>query len=188
MFQSLLQKHCARDNAYGTDKDTTHSYGPLYEEILAPYRYRAERVLEIGVYSGASVQVLSEYFTKAHVYGIDISMERILDKYKNNPRTTFANIDGTNPNAPQQLGSYQWDVIIEDASHIPNDQVASLDIFAPYIKKGGMYVLEDIADSTIDYIRPRLQEVANRHGLYMMWYDLRHIKNQFDDVVAVFYA
>lgn len=187
MFQALLRDHCAVDNAVGTDKDTSHAYGPLYDEILAPYRQSAKNVLEIGVYSGASVHVLAQYFTEAHIYGIDVCPERILPKYKTNPRVTFAHVDGTQPSAPALLGNVKYDVIIEDASHLPNDQIASLDIFAPYLVAGGMYVIEDIDENAVEYLRPKLQEVSDHHGLRMVWYDLRHVKHRFDDIVAVFY-
>ena len=49
----------------GTDKNATgHNYASIYAELFAPYRHAPARVLEIGVWEGASLRMWSEYFTR----------------------------------------------------------------------------------------------------------------------------
>jgi hypothetical protein len=39
----------------GTDKNTTHSYLGTYEKLFSPRREDSIRILEIGIWSGASL-------------------------------------------------------------------------------------------------------------------------------------
>ena len=182
LISDALNKYAYTDACLiGTDKTTTHAYGPLYDVMFAPYREKAKRVLEIGVHTGASVLAFADYFVNADIDGIDINYEPL--KYGvGHPRITYYLMDGTSPVAAKKLGK-QYDIIVEDASHLPHHQLATLDIFAPYLSPGGVYVIEDIG---MENIKPHLAEVAVRHGLVMEWHDMRHIKGQFDDIVAVF--
>ena len=54
-------------NRFGTDKGTTvggwpHAYSELYEPLFAPWRDQVVRLLEIGVFDGASLRVWETYF------------------------------------------------------------------------------------------------------------------------------
>jgi predicted O-methyltransferase YrrM len=182
LISAALDKYAySKDCLTGTDKTTTHAYGPLYDVLFAPYRETARRVLEIGVQTGASVLAFADYFANADIDGIDIDFKPL--KYGiGHPRITYYLLDGTSPAAAKKLGK-QYDIIVEDASHLPEHQVVTLDLFAPSLSPGGVYVIEDIATEAV---KPRLAEVAARHGLVMEWHDTRHVKGQFDDIVAVF--
>ena len=80
-----------------------------------------------------------------------------------------------------------YDVIIDDASHLPEHQVASYQIFGPYLKKGGVYIIEDIHQDHATWIKTQLQQLVLQYNMRMEWVDLRHIKNRFDDIMAVIY-
>jgi hypothetical protein len=56
-----------------TDKNTTHSYLPLYQKLLVGKKETAKNVLEIGVCGGGSIKMWSEFFTNAIIHGLDIS-------------------------------------------------------------------------------------------------------------------
>lgn len=40
-----------------TDKNTTHSYLPLYDTLLEPIKDTTGNILEIGVYQGGSIKL-----------------------------------------------------------------------------------------------------------------------------------
>jgi predicted O-methyltransferase YrrM len=181
----ILACYEAQHNKHGTDKTTSHAYGPLYERLLERHRDTAKNVLEIGVYSGASCCAFADYFKGALVDGIDITLANVLEKHARHARTRYRRLDGTDPDTPRALGNL-YDVILDDASHAPDDQVRSLDLFAPYLRRGGTYIIEDISSHTAAETRRRLSEVGQKHGLRMEWHDLTHVKGQFDDIVAVF--
>jgi len=202
-LQAVIAKYSAFNCFGGTDKDTRHAYGPLYEKLFAPYKSSAKNVLEIGVYSGASIVVWAEYFAKATVDGIDITNENFrpdLFPLEGNPRLRLYEIDGTLLSAPQDLvkagGAAVFDVIVEDGSHLPEHQLLHLEVFATSLAPGGIYVIEDIHQQWVhhpdvkesDSLKTKLAEIAQRKGLRMEWYDLRDQKHRFDDLVAVFYS
>ena len=60
-----------------TDKNTTHSYLPLYQKLLENKKETAKNVLEIGIgdfgeKNGGSIKLWKDYFTNATIYGLDI--------------------------------------------------------------------------------------------------------------------
>jgi predicted O-methyltransferase YrrM len=183
-LHDILRRYESHHNKSGTDKTTTHAFGPLYQTLLDGYRYSATNVLEIGVYSGASCCAFAEFFENAVVDGIDISLDNVLPRFAERDRLRLRRLDGTDADTPRALGT-MYDIILDDASHVPADQIRSLDLFAPYLKPGGIYIVEDINGSLAEQVHRGLSDAARRHGLSFDWHDLRHVKGQFDDIVAV---
>ena len=44
-----------------TDKDTVHSYLPLYQKLLINKKETAKNVLEIGIYHGGSIKLWNDF-------------------------------------------------------------------------------------------------------------------------------
>lgn len=183
---SILEKYQSVDNHFGTDKNTSHCYGDLYETIFEQRRENVRNLLEIGVFSGASAQVWTEYFPNVHVDGIDITLSKVRFG-RENPRITFYEMDGTTEKTRDAFADKRYDVIIEDGSHLPHHQIDSFRLFAPLLAEGGMYVIEDIDGGHADRVREATFKIAQEYGLRAEWYDLRKKKNRWDDIVAVFY-
>jgi predicted O-methyltransferase YrrM len=192
-LQASIAKYSSFWVKHGTDKDTMHSYGPLYERLLAPYRETATRVLEIGLYSGASLVVWAEYFKKATIDGVDIdaSLWRFDLFPLKDPRIRMHELDGTLLSAPAELvkrgAPEAFDVIIEDGSHSAQHQVSHLEAFASSIAPGGIYIIEDIMQENVLKLHKPLAELCAKHSLRCEWHDLRRNKHRPDDIVAVFY-
>jgi hypothetical protein len=79
-----------------TDKNTTHSYLELYQELLFSKKETALNVLEVGIYTGGgSIQLWHNFFTNATVYGLDIiDISYVWDGIKNNDIAFFNEILG----------------------------------------------------------------------------------------------
>lgn len=185
---SILKKYSSSEKNKtifeGTDKNSTHSYGPVYNKILSKISNRNHvRILEIGILSGSFLQVLHELLPNADIYGVDITLQNYIYN-KNHPKIRLYEMDGTKKETAEFLNE-NFDLIIEDGSHIVEDQVKTLDVFAPYLKKNGIYITEDI-DGGIPDTRQKLKKVADKHNLQMEWIDLRQKKNRYDDILAVF--
>jgi len=72
--------------------------------------------------------------------------------------------------------------IIDDGSHRVADQIKSLEIFYPYLKDLGQYFIEDVdGDSSLLAIQNYLQQNNMSYKIY----DLRSIKNRYDDILIV---
>ena len=140
--------------------------------------------MEIGILSGAFLTVLADYFKNAQIYGIDITLKN-LRFGKNEPRIHIYKMNGTNPKTVKRLGVKFFDLIIEDGSHIPDEQVVTFQNFAPLLSPGGVYIIEDINSSQLSALKPRLEEIAYANNLNFKIIDLCHIKGRFDDILMV---
>ena len=46
-----------------TDKNTAHSYLPLYQTLLIGKKETAKNVLEVGIYLGGSIKLWGDFFS-----------------------------------------------------------------------------------------------------------------------------
>lgn len=113
---------------------------------------KIRKILEIGIgghsmeYTGGqSLQVLSFFFNRAKVFGIDISSKVFLD---NNKIKTYI-CDESDSKKLNDISSKigELDIIIDDGSHIPRNQKNNFLIFFNKLKDKGIYIIEDIGSS-----------------------------------------
>lgn len=132
---------------YGTDKSSLHhGYTEGYYDLLAPRRAEALQILEIGVHSGASLRMWEDFFPAARVHGIEKRAENI--RYPPRSGKLFIGDQGDREfleRVARDTGPL--DLVIDDGSHHPDDQRASLAALFPHVKDGGLYVIEDLACS-----------------------------------------
>lgn len=119
-----------------------HGYLPIYERLWNHLQYEPIILLEIGIYNGNSMRTWCEWFPNATIVGIDYN--------PNNPmKTDRANLHF----GEQEDTAFLWeianayrefDIIIDDGSHKWSDQQISFEFLWPYVKSGGMYIIEDL--------------------------------------------
>ena len=160
------------------DKGTAHTYIDEYEKLLDQYRQNST-VLEIGICRGESLKMWVEYFINSKVYGIDITDVYIKDLIEENKYNIIIG-NACSEDILKQLNNLTFDVIIDDGSHLINDQISSFNILKNIMKPNGIYIIEDVnnLDSTID----RYKELHNNVEII----DNRHIKNRVDDVLVIY--
>lgn len=125
---------------WNTSKITAHSYAPFYEAILAPIRYDSIKLLEIGIHWGHSLLMWLDYLPSAHIYGIDTS-----DFIKfTSPRMTTYNCPAHDPRVGTLFQPESLDIILDDASHVPEQQEAAYRYLWPALKRGGWFIIEDL--------------------------------------------
>jgi len=142
----------------GTDKGVRHHYIGVYEKLLAEYRENANVVVEIGVLAGFSLLMLDDYFRTATIHGIDRN-GRIEDEVKKRDSIIFHHMDivgrpdSSNQDAVMNLVRFDAlfpdgsvDIVIDDASHRPLDQLAACSIMLPKLRKNGLMIIEDVYD------------------------------------------
>lgn len=165
----------------GTDKGSTHSYIDVYDLLLLPYRCKpGVRMLEIGI-SEASVLMWTEYFSLGEVQGIDLP-----ENWKTPSKVGFPQVllmDATKPdhNLLIEVKARKFNVIIEDAGHSIEQQLALYLVWKWWLNPGGVYVIEDIQD--IDKSRDQLERIDPSKKVTI--YDRRQVKGRFDDVLVV---
>lgn len=177
-LQEIFNKYAIAEEAGHADKGTIHSYIPEYERLLAPYR-NGSTIMEIGIAYGYSMKMWGEYFTNSKIVGADISL--VLDKTSfNDSKFEIIISDATKPEFLDKIKYYTFDVVIDDGSHAYEDQKATFLLLKQKMKKGGIYIIEDIIDfsSSKNYF-PKLHNNCEI-------IDLRKVKNRFDDVLIVY--
>jgi SAM-dependent methyltransferase len=183
-FSYYLQRFGSHDTLKGTDKDTTHSYGDIYDTYFQPFQHTTKNILEIGISGGFGIQALHAYFLNAIIYGVDIkdSCNSTVKTYER-VRLVFKDVRSNT-----MLGQVPptFDIIVEDASHMLHDQIRHFKEFCTAVNPGGIYIIEDIHGKHLEALRDELEPFAKSHGFTLVVHDLRNKKGRFDDILFVF--
>lgn len=134
----------------GTDKNSAgHGYLATYAELFAPMREEPVRLLEIGVWEGASLATWPQYFShpEARFIGVDIDISRVRfsDNLDNRAGAMYGdanNVDDLRA-AVDELGG-RIDIVIDDGSHHVAQQRASFNYLRQFLTPGGLYIVEDL--------------------------------------------
>ena len=119
-------------------------YMDIYHEYFAKFIGREVHVLEIGIYSGGSLEMWKSYFgPKCKVYGVDIREECKAyagDRIEifigdQSDRTFWKSFKEKVP---------RLDILIDDGGHLSEQQIATLEEMLPHLQPGGIYLCEDI--------------------------------------------
>lgn len=131
---------------YNTDKGCSgHGFTNIYDMILSKHTEEFKKILEIGVFYGASLKMWSDYFPNANIIGCDIDDKTQYDT----DRISTLKIDQGNRNDLTSLiNDNKPDLIIDDGSHMICHQLLTIGVLFPYLKSGGYYILEDLHTST----------------------------------------
>ena len=174
-----------------TDKNTTHSYLPLYQELLKSKKETAANVLEIGIgdfgeKNGGSVKLWRDYFTNATIYGLDIlPKERVYDELFNDNRVILhTSIDAYNEDffTNNFLNkNIKFDFMLDDGPHTLESMLQFIRLYSQVMKDDGILIIEDV--QSIDWIFLLRSEVPEHLKQFIRVFDLRHIKNRYDDIV-----
>lgn len=166
-----------------TDKNTAHSYLPLYQKLLEPIKNTSGNILEIGVYHGGSIKLWYEFFTNAKIYGCDINDKLKIPELKKKSRI-FLNLNEdsyTNKFVQTKFENIKFDFLLDDGPHTLESQENFVKLYSPLISKNGILIIEDIRD--INWLEKLKDKTPNHLKQYIKTYDLRKNKNRFDDIV-----
>ena len=148
---------------HNTDKATGHGFTDFYFSFFE--KYKNPIILEIGVYDGASLKMMDEFYGSAKIVGIDIESKTQFDSV--NVKTIIA--DQSKPVELLTCLNYynEYDIIIDDGGHTMDQQQISIAHLFKHVKSGGIYVMEDLHTS---FIGPQF----NRYNDTLTTYDLMY--------------
>ena len=135
-------------NIFKKTKNQGHGFSKFYTQHLKHLKKEEIKILELGSYSGASAAAFIKYFKNCSVYCLDINISKFIFSSQD------INVYGLDINNEKELkkvlkkislesNSDFFDIIIDDGSHYLSDILFSLKTFFRYVKKGGIYVIED---------------------------------------------
>jgi len=119
-------------------------YFDIYHRHLQKFVGKKVDVLEIGIYSGGSLEMWRSYFgEKCHIYGVDI--EEACKEYENDYVSVFIG-DQEDTNFWKEFRNTVEgiDILIDDGGHTSEQQQVTLEQMLQYIRPGGIYICEDI--------------------------------------------
>lgn len=128
---------------YGTDKADVHQFTPFYNSHLEKHREDFKYVMEIGILTNASLKMWQDYFPNATIVGVD---NEVREEYVSD-RTKIFLADQSQPFQLERvidLTTKEYDMILDDGSHIVSHQYISWGTLFPYVKSGGYYIIEDL--------------------------------------------
>jgi demethylmacrocin O-methyltransferase len=137
---------------FGSDKWGKHYYTPHYQYHFKDFKHKNINLLEIGVggnksktFGGASLRMWKKFFRKGKIFGIDIYDKSALQE----KRIKIFQGNQTDEIFLSEVGKDvgPFDIIIDDGSHINAHIITSFKTLFPYLKDGGIYVVEDIQTS-----------------------------------------
>jgi cephalosporin hydroxylase len=169
-----------------TDKNTVHSYLPLYQTLLFKKKETALHVLEVGIYHGGSIKLWSDFFTNANVYGLDImNINDVCENIKNNEKIKlYTSYDAYNNDLFTNNflnKNIKFDFMLDDGPHTLESMKQFIKLYSQIMKEDGILIIEDV--QSWDWIDILINEVPEHLKQFIKTYDLRENKNRYDDIV-----
>ena len=169
-----------------TDKNTVHSYLPLYQKLLISKKETAKNVLEVGIYMGGSIKLWSDFFTNANVYGLDIiNINNVWKDIKNKENIIlYTSTDAYNNDffITNFLNkNIKCDFMLDDGPHTLESMKQFIKLYSQIMMDDGILIIEDVQSwEWIDILK---NEVPENLKQFVKIYDLRKNKNRYDDIV-----
>lgn len=142
---------------YNTDKAWHHNYCHRYETALKDLRDKPVTLLELGIggdddpqAGGQSLRMWADYFRNGSIIGLDLHAKDL------NLPDSVTVYEGSqdDPAVLDRIHANHgdFDIIIDDASHLSSLTIRSFQLLWPRLKSGGFYAVEDT------------------HGAYHSWF------------------
>ena len=160
---------CRRAGEFGTDKSVLntsvrdgargphrHAYTPVYQMLFATKRFARLRIAEIGIETGAGTRMLRAYFPHAALFGFERNNVHIQTcQALGLPGVVYLPIDVTQEAsiaAAFRSAQDRFDIVIDDATHRPEDQARVIEAVYPFLELGGTLIVEDIFENAAEEI------------------------------------
>lgn len=155
IFRAFAVLNDLGHHVYGTDRESNHSYGDAYEFLftrrgpsqvgLYSIRESVKLMMEVGVADGNSLLAWRQVFPNAVIVGLD----RHATAFGNTviDRMEF-HLGDARVQRHCEAAAYgrEFDLIVDDASHQIGDIFMALFWLWPFVKPGGLYVIEDLSN------------------------------------------
>lgn len=188
MIDSILASEDIADfnRPGGTDKQSIHSYGPVYEDLLARFQGKSVNLLEVGVQYGGSLLLWHQLLPKAYIVGVDVqnAVHPSIFERMDNARYSLIVDDAYSDATAAKIKTIMptgIDVAIDDGPHTLASQVAFIKLYAPQLSENGIAIIEDVQD--VGWLNSLREAVPEGMAGYSV--DRRHVKGRYDDLMFV---
>ena len=126
-------------------------YFDIYHRHFSPFVGREVHILEVGIYSGGSLDMWKAYFgPRCHIYGVDI--EPACKAYEGDHVRVFIG-DQADRSFWNEFKTQapRIDIVVDDGGHLPEQQIVTLEEMLPHLSPGGVYLCEDVQAEFNDF-------------------------------------
>ncbi|MFZ9531137.1 MAG: hypothetical protein ACO272_01335 [Candidatus Fonsibacter ubiquis] len=176
---------------YGSDKSSDwHNYSPLYNYFFQHLKDDEINFFEVGIYHGASVHSWREYFSKAKIFTADVDEKTFLKVEDLDVECFYCDQDDpitikTMWNT-DKLKDIHFDVILDDGKHEFISNLNFLKESIHKLKKGGIFIIEDLTISTCNSFENILFGLQNQYSLdYIKLLKLPSQNNKIDNNILL---
>jgi predicted O-methyltransferase YrrM len=187
----------------GTDKSPygvhghRHPYTAPYSLLFEPLRKKPIKFAEIGVFRGASLCAWRRFFTSARIFGFDNDVNNLNFIARNQwPQVYLDVMDASKASSIQSvLQKYVsdgelFDVILDDASHDPPDQMQVIRTALQFLKPGGLLIVEDVfrerPTQPYEEVFAEIQHLVSFHTFIVCDHENRYSPGWNNDKLLVF--
>ncbi len=165
------------------DRDGGHCYANIYTKLLSKYKADYINLLEIGVclFGGGGLLSFAEYFKNGTMWGIDIEKSQCLKEVIEHPRVRFIEGDAYSLDTLNKLGDTKFDIIIDDCNHHPKSQIIAFEMYFPYLKNNGIYIIEDVYDLS-EWNIQHMVDLKKKYNCMSIIYDMTYT-GRIDDIL-----
>ena len=164
----IFKNQYAKPSKQEDKKIIAHGYAKIYEKYLKKHKDEYLNIIELGSFYGNATAAFYFYFKNAQIYSADINPDMYL--YRSKRLKNFFTDTSSRTSIEKNILSrnIEFDLIIEDASHMLKDQIISLFILFKNLKPGGFFIIEEIdfpekrEDMRVDQEFPDLKTILNK--------------------------
>lgn len=130
---------------FDCDKSSlVHGYDKFYSNELKKFKDLDISIIEFGIHYGASQAAFSKYFVNSKIIGVDKN-PYYKKFYSKNIRSLFCDVsDNHSLMLLKNYIKHKVDIIIDDASHIPDHQLKTFIEMFDLLKNKGIYIIEEL--------------------------------------------
>ena len=153
-----------------------HTYVDFYSLLFDHCRNDIKKVFECGIGSnkinfpssmgkdytpGASLKIWRDYFQNAQIYGADLDSDILFQSER--IKTFYVNQleKRSIEKMWEQINSNNFDLIIDDGLHTLEAGITLFENSFKYLKKGGIYIIEDVDPSYLTDLSKHLESKNN---------------------------
>jgi hypothetical protein len=147
-------------------------YASYYEQLFGGRRESVKRLLEFGIgypelmlkpaaragartyICGASLFMWEEYFPNAHIFAVDNREDILITSGRIQSFWADQSQDAVLRNLFRMFHPLKFDIVIDDGSHDPNDQIRTAKICFEFkmLAHNGLYIIEDAPPHDADFL------------------------------------
>ena len=145
-------------DAVKCDKESRHGYGSMYQTYLiepinnAKKENRPLKILEIGIFKGASMEAFINYFDEIDFFNFELHGIDTFQRVKpddipvfNHFKVRWYEADSTKEYPVKLIQELpEFDMIIDDGLHTPDAQRMTFINYSKFLRDNGVYIIEDV--------------------------------------------